>query len=35
MEGSALEEGAAWAKFQKGEKFDTLEEVEVLFGDSE
>lgn len=35
MEESVLEEGMTWAKFQKGEKFDTLGEVAILSGDSE
>lgn len=35
MEESVLEEGMTWAKLHKGEKFDTLEEVEILSGDSD
>lgn len=34
MEESVLEEETTWVKFQKGEKFDTFEEVEIMFGDS-
>lgn len=33
MEESVLEEEIIWVKFQKGEKFDIFEEVEVMFGD--
>lgn len=35
MEEGVLEEGMTWAKFQKGEKFDMLGEVEILSGDSD
>lgn len=30
---SALGEGTAWVKSQKGEKFDMFEEVEIMSGD--
>ena len=35
VEEGILEEGMTRAKFQKGEKFDTLGEVEILSGDSD
>lgn len=31
---SALGEGTTWVKFQKGEKFDMFEDVEIESGDS-
>lgn len=35
VEENVLEEGTTWAKRQKGEKFDTLGEVEILSGNSD
>lgn len=35
MEESVLEEGTTWVQCQKEEKCDTIEEVEIMSGDSE
>lgn len=35
MEESVLEEGTMWVQCQKGEKCDTIEEVEIMSGDLE